>query len=189
VRALNVAQLHGRYARLLLWPDRLSADWGFACLPLITVPGDGIGGGGSRSGTGGLSSSAEGSAGNDAGTGTWWAAAWRARWDLAPTIVMYAAMAGMCLHGGLAWLWSLWRQRQHRQQTGGCGPAKGSGEQFVASDFAPNDSAMFGEQRSAGHLSRCVPSLTPLASLTLFPWSIWGSRVFLGHVPQRCMRS
>lgn len=35
-RALSTLHLHALYARLLLWPARLSADWSFACVPLVT---------------------------------------------------------------------------------------------------------------------------------------------------------
>ncbi len=34
-RALSTAHLHARYAWLLLWPRRLSADWSFPCVPLV----------------------------------------------------------------------------------------------------------------------------------------------------------
>ncbi|GFR39824.1 hypothetical protein Agub_g317, partial [Astrephomene gubernaculifera] len=34
-RALSTAHLHARYARLLLLPYPLSADWSFNCLPLV----------------------------------------------------------------------------------------------------------------------------------------------------------
>ncbi|KAG2448974.1 hypothetical protein HYH02_005728 [Chlamydomonas schloesseri] len=35
-RLLTTAHLHARYAGLLLWPQHLSADWSFACVPLVS---------------------------------------------------------------------------------------------------------------------------------------------------------
>ena len=34
-RYLSIFHLHARYALLLVWPRHLSADWSFACVPLI----------------------------------------------------------------------------------------------------------------------------------------------------------
>ena len=34
-RYLSIFHLHARYALLLVWPQHLSADWSFACIPLI----------------------------------------------------------------------------------------------------------------------------------------------------------
>lgn len=34
-RALSIGMLHSRYAALLLAPAQLSADWSYACVPLI----------------------------------------------------------------------------------------------------------------------------------------------------------
>ena len=34
-RTLSTLHLHSRYALLLVWPQHLSADWSFACIPLV----------------------------------------------------------------------------------------------------------------------------------------------------------
>ncbi len=34
-RVLNTGYLHARYARLLVWSKDLSADWSYACVPLV----------------------------------------------------------------------------------------------------------------------------------------------------------
>jgi hypothetical protein len=37
---LSTLHLHARYALLLIWPQHLSADWSFACIPLVEEPKD-----------------------------------------------------------------------------------------------------------------------------------------------------
>lgn len=39
-RGLSTGHLHARYAGLLLFPAQLSADWSFACIPLVESLGD-----------------------------------------------------------------------------------------------------------------------------------------------------
>ena len=39
-RYLSIFHLHARYAGLLVWPRRLSADWSFACIPLVETWSD-----------------------------------------------------------------------------------------------------------------------------------------------------
>ena len=39
-RVLSTGYLHARYAGLLLAPVRLSADWSFACIPLVEALAD-----------------------------------------------------------------------------------------------------------------------------------------------------
>ena len=34
-RLLSTFHLHARYALLFIWPQHLSADWSFACIPLV----------------------------------------------------------------------------------------------------------------------------------------------------------
>eukprot|EP00736_Rhodelphis_marinus_P007051 Rmarinus@m.20341 len=39
-RALNIAMLHCEYFRVLVYPERLSCDWSYDCIPLVTRYGD-----------------------------------------------------------------------------------------------------------------------------------------------------
>ena len=39
-RALTALHVHVRYARLLLWPHTLSADYSYDCVPAVTQPFD-----------------------------------------------------------------------------------------------------------------------------------------------------
>ncbi|GLC66378.1 hypothetical protein PLESTF_000418100 [Pleodorina starrii] len=39
-RLLSTGHLHARYAGLLLWPQHLSADWSFDCVPMLSRPTD-----------------------------------------------------------------------------------------------------------------------------------------------------
>ena len=41
VRAMSAAHVHVRYARLLLWPATLSADYSFNCVPMVLDVWDG----------------------------------------------------------------------------------------------------------------------------------------------------